>query len=74
MRVLNGEIQYRGVTRNKLKSGNLFKHQRMFVVSKTTSNITRHLKSGAAPLYHSLMTSTDTYIYIHVQTRSIIEV
>ena len=35
----------------------MFKHQWVFVVSKTTSNITRHLKSGAAPLYHSLVTS-----------------
>ena len=32
----------RGIIRKKLKSGNMFKHQRIFVVSKTTSNITRH--------------------------------
>ena len=46
-----------GVTRKKLKSGNMFKHHMILVVSKTISNITRHLKSGAAPLYHSLVTS-----------------
>jgi len=29
----------------------------MFVVLKTTSNVKQHFKSGAAPLYHSLVTS-----------------
>ena len=43
-------------------SGNLFKHQRiLFVVSKTTSNITRHFKSGTAPLYHSLVVTSLHY-------------
>ena len=46
-----------GVTRKKLKSSSRFKQQMIFVVSKTTSNITRHFKSGTAPLYHSLVTS-----------------
>ena len=35
----------RGVTilqEDMMMSGNMFKHQRIFVVSKTTSNITRH--------------------------------
>ena len=46
--------QCRGVARKKLKSGKVFKHQRIFVVSKTTSNITRHFKSGAVPLSTTL--------------------
>ena len=45
------------VTRTKSKSGAVVKHQRMFVVLKTTSNVKQHFKSGAAPLYHSLVTS-----------------
>ena len=45
-----------GIARKELKSGNEFKYQRIFVVLKTTSNITRHSKSSAAPLYHSLVT------------------
>ena len=33
-----------------------------FALSKTTSNITRHLKSSAAPLYHSLVTSLEVLL------------
>ena len=33
-----------GITTKKLKNGNLFKHQRKFCGSKTTSNIARHFK------------------------------
>ena len=40
-----------------MKSGAVVKHQRMFVVLKTTSNTKQLLKSGAAPLYRSLVTS-----------------
>ena len=47
----------RGIIRKKLQSGNMFKHQRIFVVSETKSNVTKHLKSCAMPLYHSLVTS-----------------
>ena len=46
----------RRVIRKKLKSGNMFQHQRIVVALKTTSNITRHFKSSAVPLYHSLVT------------------
>ena len=35
----------------------MFKQQMILVASKTTSNTTRNFKSGAAPLYHSLVTS-----------------
>ena len=31
--------------RKKLKGDNMFQHQRIFVVQKTTSNITRHLRA-----------------------------
>ena len=48
---------YRQVTRAKSKSGAVVKHQRVFVVLKTTSNVEGLFKSGAAPLYHSLVTS-----------------
>ena len=49
------------VTRTKSKSGAVVKHQRMFVVLKTTSNVKQHFKSGAAQLYHSLVTSLLAY-------------
>ena len=45
----------RQVTRAKSKSGAVVKHQRMFVVLKTQKKSL--FKSGAAPLYHSLVTS-----------------
>ena len=48
---------YRQVTRAKSKSGAVVKHQRVFVVLKTTSNAKQLFKSGAAPLYRSLVTS-----------------
>ena len=48
---------FRQVTRTKPKSGAVVKHQRMFVVLKTTSNVKQHFKSGTAPLYRSLVTS-----------------
>ena len=43
--------------RAKSKSGAVVKHQRMFVVLKTTSNTKWLFKSGAVPLYRSLVTS-----------------
>ena len=46
----------RQVTRAKSKSGAVVKHQRMFVVLETTSNTKRLFKSGAVPLYCSLVT------------------
>ena len=52
----------RGVTRKKLKSRNMFKHQRIFVVSTTTSNITRHLKNSAVPFYILLFHDFPDYI------------
>ena len=59
---VNFHKDIRGVTRKKLKSSNVFKHQRIFIVSKTTSNITRHLKSDAALFYyHSPVTFLDIY-------------
>jgi hypothetical protein len=59
MIVCNGEILYiyRQVTRAEPKSGAVVKLQREFVVLKTTSNAKRHFKSGAMPLYRSLVTS-----------------
>ena len=50
----------RQVTRRKSKSGTVVKHQKTFVVLKTTSNVKWLFKSGAAPLYHSLVTSPGT--------------
>ena len=47
----------REVTRRESKSGAVVKHQRKFVVLKTTSNVKGLLKSGTAPLYRSLVTS-----------------
>ena len=50
----------------------MVKHQREGVVLKTTSNTNGHFKSGAAPLYRSLVTSLTVYMlvllymYIHV--------
>ncbi len=44
------------VTRAKSKSDAVVKHQRVFVVLKTTSNAKWLFKSGAAPLYRSLVT------------------
>ena len=41
------------ITRAKLKSGAVVKHQRMSVVLKTTSNTFHFFKSSAAPLYRS---------------------
>ena len=45
-------IYIRGVTRKKLKSGNIYIQTKDInvVVSKPTSNITSYFKSGAAPL------------------------
>ena len=40
-----------------MKSGAVVKQQGMFVVLKTTSNTKQLLKSGAVPLYRSLVTS-----------------
>ena len=48
---------FRQVTRAKSKSGAVVKHQWMFMVLKTTSNTKQLFKSGAAPLYRSLVTS-----------------
>ena len=50
-------IHLRQVTRIKSKSGAVVKYQRMFVVLKSTSNVKQHFKTGAAPLYRSLVTS-----------------
>ena len=47
----------RQVTRTKSKSSAMVKHQRMFVVLKTTLNVKGLLKNGTAPLYRSLVTS-----------------
>ncbi len=47
----------RQVTRAKSKSGAVVKHQRVFVVLKTTSKAKRLFQSGTAPVYHSLVTS-----------------
>ena len=41
-------IYIRGV---KLKSGNMFKHRRIFVISKTTSSIIKHFKRSTLPLF-----------------------
>ena len=46
------------------KSGTVVKHQREGVVLKTTSNISGHLKSGAAPFYRSLVTSLHEPAYV----------
>ena len=55
-----------GVTRKKLKSSNMFKYQSIFVVSKTTSNTTRHIKSGTMALYNSLVTFLNIqHIFVH---------
>ena len=35
----------------------MVKHQKVFVVLETTSNVKELVKSGAAPLYRSLVTS-----------------
>ena len=43
----------------------MVKHQRNFVVLKTTSNVKGLFKSATAPLYRSLVTSLSTY-NIHV--------
>ena len=51
----------RQVTRAKSKSGAVVKHQRRFVVLKTTSN-----KSSAAPLYRSLVTSLPWHNYLWI--------
>ena len=64
----------REVTRRKSKSGAAVKHQRKFVVLKTTSNVKwLFLKSSTAPLYCSLVTSLDMNdklcvfcLYVHV--------
>ena len=53
----SSQIVLGGVTRKKPKSVNKFKHQRIFVVSKSTSNTTRHLTSGVVPRYQLLVTS-----------------
>ena len=55
--MLRIEICIRQVTRAEPKSGAVVKHQRVFVVLKTTSIAKRLFKSGAAPLHHSLVTS-----------------
>jgi hypothetical protein len=47
----------RQVTRAKSKNGAVVKHQRVFVVLKSTSIAKQLFKSGAAPLYRSLVTS-----------------
>ena len=47
----------RQVTRAKSKSDAVVKHQRVFVVLKTTSVVKQLFKSGAVPFYHSLVTS-----------------
>ena len=41
----------------------MVKHQRTLVVLKTTSNVKGLFKSGAAPLYHSLVTSLSLYLF-----------
>ena len=50
-------LDIRQVTGTKAKSGTVVEHQRMLVLLKTTSNVKELLKSGAAPLYHTLVTS-----------------
>ena len=42
----------------------MVKHQREFVVLKTTSNVKGLLKSGGAPIYRSLMTSLLSILYM----------
>ena len=52
---------HRGVTRKKW-SCNMLKHQRiLFMVSKTTSDISKHYESGTAPLYHSSVVTSLNY-------------
>ena len=50
-------IACRQVTRTKSKSGAVVKHQRMIVVYKSTSSVKGLFKSGATPLYRSLVTT-----------------
>ena len=54
----------RQITRIKSKSGAVVKHQMLFVVLKTTSNVKQLFKSGAAPLYHPLVISLHYVAYI----------
>ena len=56
-----GQGNCREFTRRKSKSDAVVKHQRTFVALKTTSNVKRLFKSGAAPLYCSLVTSLELY-------------
>ena len=51
----------RQVTRGKAKRGAAVKQQKKLVVSKSTSNVNGHFKSGFAPLYRSLVTSLTTH-------------
>ena len=44
-----------------LRSSAVTKHQRKFMVIKTTSNVKQCSRSGAAPLYCSLVTSLIRY-------------
>ena len=60
-----GYMYCREVTRRKSKSGAMIKHQRIFVVLKTTSNVRWVFKSGTAPLYRSLVTSLYQYMYMY---------
>ena len=55
-------IYIRQVTRTKSKSSAVVEHQRVLVVLKTTSIAKQLFKSGAAPLYRSLVTSLYMYI------------
>ena len=48
---------YREVTRRKSKSDAEVKHQKKFMVLKTTSNVKWLFKSSAVPLHRSLVTS-----------------
>ena len=49
--------KYREITRRKLKSSAVVKHQRTFVVLKTTSTAKGFFTSSDAPHYRSLVTS-----------------
>ena len=51
------EATSRQVTRTKSKSGAVVKYQKMFMVLKTPSNVKQQIKSGAVPLYPSLVAS-----------------
>ena len=55
---------YRQVTRGKVKSGAVVKHQRKVVVLITTSNVKGHFKSSFFPDLVSVITS----IYNHIHT------